>query len=782
MEQRRIVELEPNGHMMVKGVAGSGKTTVAVRRIAFLQQHYAYDEDDKILLLTYNKTLLNYIKYQYQKLEDAEKEQLEMWLKRNDNVYITTIDSLMYKYFQYYQKRCETAYKPSTNIEERRFILKAIDLVKDKYPSCKILSPKNSNFLLDEVMWIQACNIDDEETYQTIDRIGRATGGSGTPQKLLKNSEIRAAIFTLMNTFNQLLKQNGKVTFKMMNQLALKEAQEMNHGKYTHIIIDESQDLTKVQLEFIKCIYQEKKYASLMFVADNTQSIYSHSWLGKGRPYTSIGFDMSGKARMLTKNYRTTTEISKAAYRLIEHDENIKNNVDFVQPSLIDRHGHPPIYRFFQSQQKQLEFLIEEIRILQNDYPLSDICIVAKEKRFIESACTGLEDAQIPCQILNATQPDFESDTVKLVTMHSIKGLEFKVIFLIDLNEGVIPNERMYDLDDEDMLDSEERKLLYVGMTRANELLYMSSVRKPSKFIKELDKEQLRMKRDCKMPPFYSIGMQNYQFMNQIVDINAKEEVVRQWLIKELNRSYGYPFELIQLEYPVQQFSRKGYVDVAVCIHVNGQVKPYIFAEIKQLGAGIDEAAEQLKSYMETDSSVRYGIVTDGLQLKCMERDGTPLTDLPPCRPQFLPDTKEKKVYINFKNNKKFSYAVPVDDKSSVEISGLEDGLLVEYNEMVKVPVIGDVAAGVPISVIEQYEDEVFLPSEWLIVEKETFALTVTGDSMIGAGIEKGDKVIVHRQDSASNGDIVIAHYRPRSDDEKVYADGGFGASNLRKQ
>ena len=63
-----------------------------------------------------------------------------------------------------------------------------------------------------------------------------------------------------------------------------------------------------------KCIYNEKKYSSIMFVADNTQSIYSHSWLGKGRPFTTIGFDMSGKSRVLTKNYRTTTQISSAAY------------------------------------------------------------------------------------------------------------------------------------------------------------------------------------------------------------------------------------------------------------------------------------------------------------------------------------------------------------------------------------------------------------------------------------------------------------------------------------
>nr|WP_281419864.1 3'-5' exonuclease [Evansella tamaricis] len=338
---------------------------------------------------------------------------------------------------------------------------------------------------------------------------------------------------------------------------------------------------------------------------------------------------------MLTKNYRTTTEISTAAYGLIEQDTNINSNVDFVKPSLIDRHGHPPVYRFFANSGKQLEYLLGEINTLLNDYEHYDICLVAKEKRLIESASVGLEKAGIPCEILNTSKPDFESNKVKLVTMHSIKGLEFKVIFLIDLNEGIIPNDRMYDIDDEATLDSEERKLLYVGMTRANELLYMSSVRKPSKFIKEINNDHLRVKRDCSLRPFHSIGIQDYQLTNQIVDINAKEEVVRQWLLKELKNTYGYPLELIQLEFPVQQFSKRGYVDIVVSIYVNGELIPYIFAEIKRFGAGIENASAQLTSYMEADHSVRYGIVTDGLEIKCVDRQGEVLNDLPKCRPQF---------------------------------------------------------------------------------------------------------------------------------------------------
>jgi superfamily I DNA/RNA helicase len=188
-----------------------------------------------------------------------------------------------------------------------------------------------------------------------------------------------------MVTYNDTLLKENKVDFRKMNQIALDAAREGYGELFTHIIIDESQDLTKTQLEFIKCIYKDKKYSSLLFVADNTQSIYSHSWLGKGRPYTTLGYDMSGKSRKLSKNYRTTTQISEAAYSLIDKDESIKNNIDYVKPSLIDRHGHAPIYRHFKDRKEHEDFISNEISILKNDYSLSEIAVVAKERRLLEN-------------------------------------------------------------------------------------------------------------------------------------------------------------------------------------------------------------------------------------------------------------------------------------------------------------------------------------------------------------------------------------------------------------
>ncbi|AIY06259.1 transcriptional regulator, LexA family [Planococcus sp. PAMC 21323] len=757
IEQRRIVELEPSGPMLVKGVAGSGKTTVAIRRIHFLLDHYCHEENDKVLLVTYNKTLLHYIKHQYERMAEKELQEAERFFSSDAEVEITTIDSMMFKEFRRYQKRIGKRLEISPADKTYKVMIQAIHEVKKSYPDVKLLLPKNSKFLLDEVEWIYSCAMTDLETYQSVDRIGRASGNSGTPQKLLKNSQTREAIYAVMTLFRKLLEKAGLTTFKLMNLYALEELRLSDAGRYTHILIDESQDLTRVQLEFLKELYKEKEYSSLMFVADNTQSIYPQSWLGKGRPFTTIGYDMSGKSRTLSKNYRTTTEISTAAFQLIEADDSIQSNVDFVKPALIDRHGHPPIYRFFLTPQQQIKFLAEEISMLKNDYRLSEMCIVARGNRNIESAAADLEKAGIACEILQSNDPDFESDKVKLVTMHSIKGLEFKVIFLIDLNSGLIPQELYADAEDQKTVESDERKLLYVGMTRANELLYMSSVKKPSSFVKEINRNYLRMKKEASLRPFESISMTEYRLADRLVDVHAKEEVTRQWLIRELHETYGYPYELMELEFPVQQFSKKGYCDIAVQVYTGEEARPYIIAEVKRFGSGIEDAMIQLKSYMEADSRIFYGIATDGLEVKIIDRKGEEVQDLPKCRAQFLPNTKNRRLYKNLKSGRQYDYAEDQDTIGQIEVREAGQEVLIQVHETVAVPLIGNVAAGIPVLATESYETFHTLPREWVVSPSETFSLTVTGDSMIGAGINKGDVVIVHQQNNASNGDIVIA-------------------------
>lgn len=61
MEQRKLIQAKPAGHNLIKGVAGSGKTTVALHKTLFLRKHYCFGENDRTLLVTYNRTFINYI-------------------------------------------------------------------------------------------------------------------------------------------------------------------------------------------------------------------------------------------------------------------------------------------------------------------------------------------------------------------------------------------------------------------------------------------------------------------------------------------------------------------------------------------------------------------------------------------------------------------------------------------------------------------------------------------------------------------------------------------------
>jgi len=81
--------------------------------------------------------------------------------------------------------------------------------------------------------------------------------------------------------------------------------------------------------------------------------------------------------------------------------------------------------------------------------------------------------------------------------------------------------------------------------------------------------------------------------------------------------------------------------------------------------------------------------------------------------------------------------------------------LAVDYGQVRAVPLVGQVAAGQPILAAENIEATVSLPAE--MAEDPTFILRVRGDSMIEAGILDGDYVVVRQQNTANDGEIVVA-------------------------
>jgi len=102
-----------------------------------------------------------------------------------------------------------------------------------------------------------------------------------------------------------------------------------------------------------------------------------------------------------------------------------------------------------------------------------------------------LDEAQTAQEVDNL----IHADRINLLTLHSAKGLEFPIVMIVGLEEGLLPHKKL--LDDPYWLN-EERRLLYVGMTRAQEQLYLLRSRArdskeldPSRFIAEISTDHL---------------------------------------------------------------------------------------------------------------------------------------------------------------------------------------------------------------------------------------------------------------------------------------------------
>ncbi|AGN36458.1 transcriptional repressor LexA [Bacillus sp. GM2] len=93
----------------------------------------------------------------------------------------------------------------------------------------------------------------------------------------------------------------------------------------------------------------------------------------------------------------------------------------------------------------------------------------------------------------------------------------------------------------------------------------------------------------------------------------------------------------------------------------------------------------------------------------------------------------------------------------AIEILDTEEEIHIPKNQVVNVPVIGKVTAGTPITAVENIEEYFPLPDRLAPPDEHVFMLEIMGESMIDAGILDQDYVIVKQQNTANNGDIVVA-------------------------
>ena len=103
----------------------------------------------------------------------------------------------------------------------------------------------------------------------------------------------------------------------------------------------------------------------------------------------------------------------------------------------------------------------------------------------------------------------------------------------------------------------------------------------------------------------------------------------------------------------------------------------------------------------------------------------------------------------------------------------IDDNFNLSRREIVNVPIVGRVAAGQPILAEQHISDYFPIPMDY-IPNNESFMLTVKGESMVNAGILDGDYVLVERQQTANNGEIIVALVDDAATVKTFYKENGY--------
>jgi hypothetical protein len=254
-------------------------------------------------------------------------------------------------------------------------------------------------------------------------------------------------------------------------------------GRYGAVMVDEGHDF---QPEWLRLVAQmvDPETNSLLVLYDDAQNLYGER-KKQNFSFKSVGIQAQGRTTILKLNYRNTAEVLMLAYEFAREvmqptaapaeDEPV-----LVLPESAGRHGPLPELVRLPSFKRETEYLSQRIQQLyEGGVSWNKIAIVYRSKFMGEQIYRQLQQAQIPVEWVNESRssrfyrPDHPS--LKLMTMHASKGLEFPVVFIPGI--GFLPNPFSP--------PAEEARLLYVAMTRAINQLILTCDR-PSSFVSRI--------------------------------------------------------------------------------------------------------------------------------------------------------------------------------------------------------------------------------------------------------------------------------------------------------
>jgi len=455
-DQEQLVDWgRGGGPTLVKGAAGSGKSTIALYRARNLCVEAAQSLlPHRTLFTTYTNALVKSSDQLFSHLIGDNEETMD----------VTTVDKLAMSIVRSIEGAISVTNDAQLReaIKASKFNIKVSGTDEEKRMLQNQIIRLSDNYILEEIAWvIEGRGISSLDEYKKEDRTGR---GIGFPEK------VRGLIWQIFENYQAYLANENFISWGMLRKRALEYVKtgKWKGEKYNYVFIDEAQDLTPVAIQL--CLEVCESPVGLFLTADAGQSIYNRgfSW---NRVHENL--NVAGRTRILKRNYRTTREIGTAA-------NSILLNTDSSDEEVLHQfyvHSGPKPLLFEASDENEMIFwLVKRIRIALQKLrlPISSAAVLSRTNSQAEEIAGLLSAKGLQTEYMPGRSLDLNKECVKSLTIHSAKGLEFPIVAIPFAEEGNFPRERDYP-DEEAVIELElQRRLFYVGCSRAMRRLFVA--------------------------------------------------------------------------------------------------------------------------------------------------------------------------------------------------------------------------------------------------------------------------------------------------------------------
>ncbi|MGY1615918.1 3'-5' exonuclease [Geodermatophilus sp. SYSU D00691] len=430
-----MVNLPPQGHQVVLGTAGTGKSTMAMLRADHLAAPTTRNSG-RVLLVTYNRALIAYLRH--------------LLPSASANITIETYGRFARGYLNSrgQMPRWGGIATPS---QRRMFIHQALAEVGPRHPRSGVLQ-REMAFFLDELGWIASMGIRTLTEYQAARRYGRETG---------LNERQRERVWEVYVAYRNYRQAGGPLYDWFDLATSVREALATDSGPrlYRHIIIDEGQDLSPEAVRSL--VEAADPEGSVTFFGDYHQAIY-----GQGLSWRACGLNIRQVERF-QDNLRNTAEIAALAIAMAKSDAMVGEVEDLVEPLQPNAAGAKPTLAACRGRAHEIEVVQAQARNFAGG---GSVAVLARTWQDAQRATRGL-----PTRKLNPDLAEWDgAPGIYIGAYHSGKGLEFDAVIMPFLGADTVPHPDVVDAFGEDEAASREAKLLYVGITRAKSDLLMT--------------------------------------------------------------------------------------------------------------------------------------------------------------------------------------------------------------------------------------------------------------------------------------------------------------------